>query len=117
MVTIRNKMAQLARLAQLKSDLELKRFAAFSTNVEAARQRIEACEEAVARCYASAAPMTLAEARVASAQAGEMSRNAERGRRELQMMLPRFELARQRAAKEFGRANVLESLSGQWDRK
>lgn len=113
MVRRNEKLAQLTRLAQLKSELELGRFAAFSSTLSAARQRIADCEGAVSRCYASTAPMSLVEARLASAEAGKMSRLAEEARQDLYKMLPRFEMARQRAAKEFGRATVLDNLSRQ----
>ena len=111
MVTQREKLSQLRRLAQLKSDLELKRFSAFSNNVNAARSRIDDCENAIAQCYASSAPLSLSDGRVASAQAGEAARDAGRARDDLERMLPRFELARQRAAREFGRAEALRLLA------
>lgn len=113
MVKTSDKLAQLTRLAELKSELELRRFAAFSSSVAAVRQRIEAAEAVVAGCYAAAAPMSLAEARIASAEAGAATRRADQARRELQQILPRFDLARQRAAREFGRAAALRGLSGQ----
>ncbi|MFV0299802.1 MAG: hypothetical protein ACK5IP_02790 [Paracoccus sp. (in: a-proteobacteria)] len=112
MVRVEDRLAQLVRLAELKSELELKRFSAFSNNIAAARQRIEAAETTIAGCYASAAPLSLADARLASAEAGEAARQAARARHELAQMLPRFDLARQRAVREFGRAAALRDLSG-----
>lgn len=106
-----DRLAQLARLADLKSEMELKRFAAFSGNVAAARQQIAEAEAVIAGCYAAAAPLTLAEARIASAEAGAAARRAEQARRELEQMLPRFDLARQRAMREFGRAVALRDMS------
>ena len=106
-----DRLAQLARLADLKSEMELKRFAAFSGNVAAARSQIAAAEAVIAGCYAAAAPLTLAEARIASAEAGAAARRAEQAQRELEQMLPRFELARQRAMREFGRAVALQDMA------
>lgn len=111
MVTPQDRLLRLAQLAELKSDLELKRFAAFSSNVAGVRQRIAAAETVIARCYASAAPLSLAESRLASAEAGAAAQEAGRARRELDQMLPRFEQARQRAVREFGRAAALRALS------
>lgn len=111
MVSKAEKLAQLRRLAQLKSDIELKRLSAFSNNLAATRLRIDECDNTIAQCYASVAPMSLSDGRVASAQAGEAARDAARAREDLERMLPRFELARQRAAKEFGRAEVLRVLA------
>ncbi|WP_299846814.1 hypothetical protein [uncultured Paracoccus sp.] len=104
-------LAQLARLAELKSEMELKRLAALNRNVTAARQGIAAAEAVVAGCYAAAAPLSLAEARVASAEAGAAARRAEAARSDLAQMLPRFEQARQRAMREFGRAAALRGLA------
>ncbi|AUH33766.1 hypothetical protein [Paracoccus tegillarcae] len=111
MVTRRAKLAELARLAQLKSDLELKRFAAFSSNVDATRKRITQQDAAIAWYRSSQAPDSLDESNLASLRLGDATREAARARQELSHMLPRFDQARQRAAGEFGRAAVLRRLS------
>lgn len=111
MVSRQDKLAQLARLAKLKSELELKRFAAFSSNVAATRQRIDRQDAAVDWFRESQAPASLADGNLASLRMGEAAREAARARAELAAMLPRFDLARQRAAVEFGRADVLRRLA------
>ena len=111
MVDRRGKLDQLKRLAELKSELELKRLSAFTAHVAAARQQISDAETAIGKCYASDAPLSIAEARVASLQAGDLARRAEQARGDLQRMLPRLEVARQKAAREFGRASALRGLA------
>lgn len=111
MVTQSTKLAQLQKLAQLKADRELRKFAAFSTNVSAARMRIAGCEAAIARSYASDAPLDLTQGRIASAEAGRATSDARVARRELERMMPKFEVARQLAVREFGRTEALRLLA------
>lgn len=112
MVGRADKLAELARLARLKSDLELKRFAAFHSNVDAARQRIARGEDAVGRFYDADAPLSLSDARLAGLEVARIAREAAQARQDLSRMLPRFEQARRDAMQAFGRANVLHDLSG-----
>ncbi|MDP5308565.1 hypothetical protein [Paracoccus spongiarum] len=111
MVKAADKLAALERLARLKAERELQKFAAFSTHMAAARQRVDAMQAALSQSYASTAPLSLSEARMANAQAGRAARELRRADAELARLTPRFEAARQEAAREFGRAEVLLELA------
>ena len=111
MVTQADKLAALERIARIKAERELKKFAAFSQHMGHARRQAEALRAAMDQCYRSTAPLSVAEARMANAQAGRSARELVRADRELAKLEPRFEAARQMAAREFGRAEVLLNLA------
>lgn len=111
MVDDRRKLAALERIARLKAERELKKFAAFSAHMTVARQRVDALQAALDQSYRSTAPLGLAEARMANAQAGRAARELRRADLELNRLRPRFDAARQEAAREFGRAEVLLELA------
>lgn len=103
-------LQQLERIARLKAERQLKTFAAFNAHMTVARQRIDSLQATLARSYDSTAPLTLPEARIANAQAGRAARELRHADQEMQRMLPRFQIARQQAAREFGRAEALLGL-------
>lgn len=103
------KLAELQRLAQLKSDLEMRRFSAFRNRVEVAQAQIRAIEQDLRDIYDSQSDFAIEEARLANALAGERSRALLRAELALEQMLPSFEVARQAALREFGRVEVLRS--------
>lgn len=103
------KLAELQRLAQLKSDLEMRRFSAFRSRVEVAQAQIRAIEQDLRDIYDANGDFTIEEARLANALASERSRALLRAELALQQMLPGFEMARQAALHEFGRVEVLRS--------
>lgn len=103
-------LAGLERIARLKSDLEMRRFAAFRAHVEAARQRIGQIEHELEALYQAETPFSVAEARLVNALAGERSRALLTAERELERMLPGYEQARRAAAREFGRAEAVHGL-------
>lgn len=104
------KLAELQRLAQLKSDLEMRRFSAFRSRVEVAQAQIQAIEQDLRDLYNSNCDFSIEEARLANALAGERSRALLRAELALQHLLPGFEVARQAALREFGRVEVLRSV-------
>lgn len=106
-------LAQLERIARIKAERELKRFAAFSLHMKHAQGQAEAMRTALDQSYRGLAPLSVAEARIASAQAGRSARELRQAEQELARMQPRFEAARRDAAREFGRAEVLLNLSAQ----
>lgn len=106
-------LQQLEQIARLKAERQLKSFAAFNAHMTAARQRIDSLQAALSQSYDSTAPLTLPEARVANAQAGRAARELRHAGDELERLTPRFEVARQRAAREFGRAEALLGLGRQ----
>lgn len=111
MVTTAQKLAQLERIARLKAEQELKRLAAFSQHMGAARQKADAMREALDQSYRSVAPLSVAEARMANAQAGRAARELRLADQDLARMKPRFDAARKDAAREFGRAEALLELA------
>lgn len=108
-------LQQLEQIARLKAERQLKTFAAFNVHMTVARQRVDSLQAALAQSYDSTAPLSLPEARVANAQAGRAARELRHAGDELQRMTPRFEIARQKAAREFGRAEALLGLGQQED--
>ena len=110
MVTKISQLQQLEQIARMKAERELKAFAAFNAHMTAARQRIDALQAALTQSYDSTAPLTLPEARIANAQAGRAARELRHADSEMQRLQPRFDLARQHAAREFGRAEALLGL-------
>lgn len=108
-----DKLAQLERIARLKAERELKRFAAFNIHMKQAQTHAAAMRTALDQSYRSTAPLSVAEARIANAQAGRSARELHQAETELARMQPRFEAARRDAAREFGRAEVLLNLSAQ----
>lgn len=117
MVTEARKLALLERIARIKAERELKKFAAFSGHMTLARRKVDSLQAALRQCYASGAPLSVAEARIASAQAARSARELNRAVGDLERMTPRFEKARAEAAKEFGRAEVLLELARSAGRK
>ncbi|MBU2956829.1 hypothetical protein Q4511_14905 [Paracoccus sp. 1_MG-2023] len=111
MVKRLDQLTQLERIARIKAERQLKTYAAFAAHVTAAQNRIEAARESLRQSYDTTAPLTLPEARTANAQAGRSARELAHADQELQRMLPRFEVVRQQAAREFGRAQVLADLA------
>ncbi|WP_199258782.1 hypothetical protein [Paracoccus binzhouensis] len=103
-------LAGLERIARLKADLELRRFAAFRAHVDAARQRIDQLGQALETLYGAETGFSIAEARLANLLAGERSRALLSAERDLERMLPGYEAARQAAAREFGRAEAVQAL-------
>ncbi|MFV0386980.1 MAG: hypothetical protein ACK5L9_23760 [Paracoccus sp. (in: a-proteobacteria)] len=104
-------LAALERIARLKAERELKKFAAFRQHMEVARQKVDAAQVSLEQSYRSVAPLTVAAARMANAQAGRSARDLRHAQQELQRLKPRFEAVRKDAMHEFGRAEVLLDLS------
>lgn len=103
-------LAGLERIARLKADIEMRRFAAFRAHVEAARERIGGLEQELQALYHTDESFSITEARLVNALAGERSRALLIAERELERMLPGYEQARRVAAREFGRAEAVHAL-------
>ena len=111
MVGQHKKLAQLERLARLKAERELKKFAAFNQHMLKTRQHVASLQTALQQCYENSAPLSVPAARVASAQSARSARELARAQAELERIKPRFEKTRSQAAREFGRAEVLLQLA------
>ncbi|NHF73152.1 hypothetical protein [Paracoccus xiamenensis] len=105
-------LEQLARLAQIRSDAELKRFAAFRAHVDAATTQRQQMRQKLAYIYESEAAFSIAEARLANQEAGQLGHGISQLDRDLERLRPGFDTARQRAILEFGRVQVLKALAG-----
>ncbi len=103
-------LGKLGRLAQLKSDLEMRRFAAFRAHVEASRGRIAAMEERLQVLYDLPEAFSVAQARLTNAMTAAQVGELDQERASLNQLLPRFEVARQAAVREFGRAEVIRQI-------
>lgn len=103
-------LAKLGRLAQLKSDLEMRRFSAFRAHVEAGRSRIAAMEERLQSLYDVPEAFSVAQARLTNAMTVAQVGALDQEKAGLAQLLPRFEVARQAAVREFGRAEVIRQI-------
>ncbi len=106
----RGTLGKLGRLAQLKSDLEMRRFAAFRAHVEASRSRIAVMEERLQALYDNPEAFTVAQARLTNAMTVAQVGALDQEKASLTQILPRFEQARQAAIREFGRAEVIRQI-------
>lgn len=104
-------LAALERIARLKADLELAKFAAFQKHVTVARQQVDSAQAALTQSYRSTAPLSIAEARMANVQAARSARELRKADLALARLLPRFDVARKEAAREFGRAEALREIA------
>ncbi|WP_134682420.1 hypothetical protein [Paracoccus ravus] len=98
-------------IAQLRSDLELRRFSAFSQHVNAARAEMGAIECDLQRIYQSDAAFTIAEAKLANALSRERLAALARVTEALEQIRPGYEEARLKALVEIGRVEVLRRIS------
>ncbi|CAM3237913.1 hypothetical protein SAMN04488021_105101 [Paracoccus aminovorans] len=103
-------LAGLGRIARLKADLEMRRFAAFRAHVDAARQRIGQLEDELQALYRAEEAFSVSEARLVNALARDRSLALLGAERDLERMLPGYEQARQAAAREFGRAEAVSAV-------
>lgn len=111
MVGEAKKLADLERVARLISERELRQFSALSNHVNASRKHVGDLRNLLEQSYRSDIPLSVAEARIANAQAGRAARELLRAEHDLSQMMPGFERARQKAARAFGRAEALRELS------
>lgn len=108
---------QLARLAKIRSDAELKRFAAFRTQIDAVAAQKEAQQARLAASFAQSDAFTIAGARLANLEAGGLAREIGRLDSEFQRMKPGFDATRNSAMREFGRVQALQRLASQMREK
>lgn len=112
MVDRPEKLAALARLARLRSDQELRRFAELRQQMAGLEGRIASLEAEVLAGYPAGGGFSLAEARRSHAMTRAAAQDLRRQEEALLTLRPRFEAARQQAVREFGRAEVLAQLQG-----
>ena len=104
------KLSKLAQLAELRSDAELKRFAAFRRHVEALTAERAERRAMLHDLLIRQEQFTLSGAASANVQAGRLARDIARIDHEIERLRPNYKAALQKAKTEFGRARVLEQL-------
>ncbi len=110
MVTPPERIAALERLARLRADRELHRFAGLRRQMAGLQARIATLEAEVLAGYPAGGAFSLAEARRSHAMTRAAAQDLRRSEEVLLALRPRFEAARQQAVREFGRAEVLAQL-------
>lgn len=103
-------LAKLQDLAQLRSDIEMRRFSVYRAHVAAAQSRIADIRGQLQDLYESDAAFSVAQARLANALAGDHARALSRAEADLARIMQGFMAARTAAIREFGRLRVLDSL-------
>lgn len=103
-------LEQLERLAQIRSDMELKRFAAFRVHMDSLAAHSLQMREKLKVAYAYNAAFSVPEAQLANREAGRLAMSAAQLQTEIDRLRPSFDVARQRALREFGRVQVLRNL-------
>ncbi len=116
-VTRKDQLAQLARVAQLQSDIELRRFAAFRAHVVSAQAQVAGIQSELSEASAQAAPDSLDDLRALAAQIGLRTKALLRAEADVASLTPRFDAAREQAARAFGRAQALDRMADQADRQ
>ena len=104
------RLAALERLARLRADRELRKFAAFREHMDGLEAQRGGFEASLLAGYRSDGPFSVAEARRSHAITRAVAIDLRRCEAEIVEMRPRFEAARQQAMREFGRAEILARL-------
>lgn len=104
-------LTRLAKLADMRADIELKRFAAFRNHVDAVGRQLTEHQNRLGHLFAQDDAFLVAGARLASMEAGRLASEIGRLDAELVRLRPGFDAARDRAMREFGRARALEQLA------
>ena len=106
-----NVLDRLAKLAEIRSDIELKRFAAFRRHVDTLAMQQAEHRVRIGHLFAQEEAFSVDAVRLASLEAGRLAREISRLDTELDRLRPGFEVARDRALREFGRVRALERLA------
>lgn len=104
-------MQALAALAQLRADQELRRFAALGVHVAATRAIVNGMRDELQQAVSENVPISVDEMRLTMAVVGYRADALFRAERDLERMLPGYELARARAAREYGRARAMDEVA------
>lgn len=104
-------LERLGQLAQIRSDIELKRFAAFRLHMDSLAAHCLQMRERLKTVYTHDTAFSVPEAQLANREAGRLAMGAAQLQTEMDRLRPSFDFARQRALREFGRVQVLERLA------
>ncbi|MDO5657945.1 MAG: hypothetical protein Q4G36_06445 [Paracoccus sp. (in: a-proteobacteria)] len=111
MVRRAEQLAALHRLAKLRMDREIKRFAAFRDHMAMLQSQIGQADEGLDQLFRRAQPFSVDEAQMANRTARQLTIMALQARAEQARLQPGFDEARDRAMREFGRSQVLQQLA------
>lgn len=103
-------MAELARIARLRADLELRRYAGYRSHAEAMRRHVGEAREELAAAMAAPASDALDQWRLATALVGYRAGQLHQAEEALLRMQPALDAARAAAATAFGRAEAIAQL-------
>ena len=103
-------LGRLERVARLKADVELKRFAAFRRHVAGLQADADRIAAGIIAEAARGAPASVDEARLAHAITRQMAGERIAVEGEIDRLRPAFDTARQAAAQAYGRAEVIAAL-------
>lgn len=104
------KLAALKKLAQLRSDLELKKFSAFGQHMQMLQTRVANAQSMMAAGYAASDGSDMMAMRLGHEITRSAAAELYRAENEILSMRPKFDLARGKAIREFGRAEVIGRL-------
>lgn len=103
-------MAQLARIARAKADLELRRYAGYRGHADAMRRHIESARDELTQAMAAPPTDAMDQWRLATALVGYRAGQLHRAEEALLRMQPALAAARAAAATAFGRAEAIAEL-------
>ena len=106
----RGDLGRLERVARLKADVELKRFAAFRRHVAGLHVEADRIARDIIAEAGRGAPSSVGEARLAHALTRRMAGERIAVEGEIGRLQPAFDAARQAAAQAYGRAEVIAAL-------
>lgn len=110
MVTHLADLARLQRLAQLRADMQMRKFSVFRTHMTALQTRMEQLQAQMRAGYATEGAFSIIDARQSHALTRAAAQELRRCEAELAGLRPRFEAMRAQAVREHGRAGVLSHL-------
>ena len=105
-----DQLGQLARLARIKADADLRRYSAYRAHADAMQRQVDALRAELSEAIATPVTDALDQWRLTTALVAYRTGQAQRGEVALGRMKPGLEAARQAAALAFGRAEALAQL-------
>lgn len=110
MSRVTQQLGQLERIARIKADRELRRFAAFRAQSQAMQTHIDTARGDLAAAAAVPVPDLLAQWQMTTAIVGYHAHHLHRAEADLERLRPGLDAARSAAALAFGRAEALAEL-------
>lgn len=105
-----DRLGQLARLARLKADADLRRYSAYRAHADAMQRQVDALRAELGEAIATPVSDALEQWRLTTALVAYRTGKAQRAEVALERMKPGLEAAQRAAALAFGRAEALSQL-------